>query len=95
MSRGWCSSDATKNGAQTAIAVPARPMAGSESCPAAIAVAGNLDGFVVAQPGKYVFDPDGERITAGPDRRRVAAARHVTKVLGDPGSAFAWVATPS
>lgn len=58
--------------------------------PLGIAVAGNRDGYVIAQPGKYVVGPSGHRPV--PVGEALLLHDTITKVLGVEGTAFAWVA---
>lgn len=85
---------ATKTGAQTAIGVYQHDE-WRKIVPRGIAVAGNAGGFVVAQPGRYVFNPDGEGLRRVPTGDALLLHGTVTKVLGIQASALAWVATPS
>lgn len=85
---------ATKSGAQTAIGVYQHDE-WREIVPRGIAVAGKSDGFVVAQPGRYVFNPDGEGFQRVPVGDALLLHGTVTKVLGIQSSALAWVATPA
>ena len=56
-----------------------------------IAVAGNRDGYVVVQPGKYVFASDGLRVSRVPTSDALLLHDTSTRVLGIEGSQFAWV----
>jgi hypothetical protein len=56
-----------------------------------IAVAGNHDGWVVVQPGKYVFASDGLRVSRVPTSDALLLHDTSTSVLGIQGSQFAWV----
>jgi hypothetical protein len=59
--------------------------------PHGIAVAGNRDGYVVVQPGKYVFASDGLRVSRVPTTDALLLHDTSTRVLGIEGSQFAWV----
>jgi hypothetical protein len=85
---------ATKAGAQTAIGV-FQHGEWRKIVPRGIAVAASDDGFVAAQPGKYVFDADGLGITRVPTGDALLLHDTVTKVLGIQASALVWVATPT
>jgi hypothetical protein len=81
---------ATKHGAASAIAVHQHGT-WRQILPQGIAVAGNDDGFVVAQAGKYTFANDGLQVTRRPIGDAILIHELVNKVMGIQGSAFAWV----
>jgi hypothetical protein len=84
-----------KGGAQTAVAVYQHHK-WRRIVPRGIAVTGAADGFVVAQPGRYAFDPDGlgfSRVPTGEALLLYGAGG--VKVLGIQASALAWVARPT
>src|SRR5206468_1842064 len=85
---------ATKTGARTAVAVFQHGK-WRRIVPGGIAVAGNPDGYVVAQPGKYVLRRDGLGYTRVPTGEALLVRDTVTKVLGIETAALAWVATPT
>jgi len=84
---------ATKHGAASAIAVDQNGF-WRQILAHGIAVAGTRDGYVVAQPGKYVFGgADGLEVTRVPTGDAVLIhGKSNPKVLGIEGSEFAWVA---
>jgi hypothetical protein len=81
---------ATKHGAASAVAVHQHGT-WRTIVPDGIAVAGNSDGYVVAQAGKYVFDSDGLQVTRVPTGDAILLHDKLTKIMGISGSAFAWV----
>jgi hypothetical protein len=85
---------ATRSGAQTTIGVFQHDQ-WRKIVPRGVAVAAADDGFVAAQPGKYVFDPEGLGFTRAPTGDALLLHDTVTKVLGIQASAMAWVATPT
>jgi hypothetical protein len=81
---------ATAHGAISVVAVH-RPAGWKSVLPHGIAVAGNRGGYVVAQPGKYVFASDGLRVSRVPDGDALLLHANSTRVLGIRGSRFVWV----
>jgi hypothetical protein len=81
---------ATRNGATSVVAAHHR--SGWKSVvPHGIAVAGNPDGYVVVQPGKYEFASDGLQVSRVPTGGALLLHDSTVKVLDIKGSQFAWV----
>jgi hypothetical protein len=59
--------------------------------PTGIAVAGNADDYVVAQPGRYVLTAHGRHYRVVPSGDGLLLHDGTVRVLGVGGTAFAWV----
>jgi hypothetical protein len=80
-----------KTGAETAVAVNVHG-SWKTIVPGAIAVAGNVAGYVVVQPGNYVAtDVEAIEFSPVPTGDAILMNGGTTKVLGIEGSQLAWV----